>query len=150
MPVQPAKYYLVPSAYVANFVGRRDVLAMIDDRFMPSTDQSRPTVVVVQAMGGQGKSQLALEYCRGSKPRLRGCFWINATSESTVERDFGIIATALNKPHSRTLSDASSKIEFVKEVLENWEDRWMLVFDNYDQPTDSHDIRKFWPSSTPP
>jgi hypothetical protein len=101
-------------------------------------------------MGGQGKSQLALEHCRRSKSNCRGIFWINATSETTAERDIEIIASKLNTPLRKALDDVSSKIEFVKETLENWNEPWMLVFDNYDWPTGFQNIKDFMPLSKLP
>lgn len=101
-------------------------------------------------MGGQGKSQVALEYCRRSKSNCRGIFWINATSEATAGRDIERIASKLNTPLQKVLDDVPSRIDFVKETLENWNEPWILIFDNYDWPPGFQNIKDFMPSSKSP
>ena len=85
---------------------------------------------MLHALGGQGKSQIALEFCRRSKKTFRGIFWINASSRTTAEQGFDVIATRFNTAATRMFDGIASKIEFVKDSLENWDERWMLVFDN--------------------
>jgi len=101
-------------------------------------------------MGGQGKSQVALEYCRRSKPNCRGIFWINATSETTAGRDIERIASELNTQLKKVLDNVPSRIDFVKEILENWNEPWMLIFDNYDWPPSFRNIKDFMPLSKSP
>ena len=43
--------------------------------------------------------------------------------------------------------DAEIKIRLVKGMLEQWEERWLLVFDNYDDPVGFHNMERFFPSS---
>jgi hypothetical protein len=149
----PKHHYLVPSNQVAHFIGREDILTDIESSFALSKKRSRPVILILHAMGGQGKTQVALELCRRCKPDCRAIFWINATSETTAGRDIEIIASRLNTPLKRTLGDVPSKVEFVKETLENWNEPWMVIFDNYDSPTGFENIKDFMPSSeslTPP
>jgi Cdc6-like AAA superfamily ATPase len=143
----PKHHYLVPSNQVAHFIGREDILTDIESSFALSRRQSRPAALILHAMGGQGKTQVALELCRRRKPDCRAIFWINATSETTAGRDIEIISSRLNTPLKRTLDDVSSKVEFVKETLENWNEAWMMIFDNYDSPTGFENVKDFMPSS---
>jgi hypothetical protein len=40
-----------------------------------------PRSLILQAMGGQGKSQIALEYCRQCRSIYPDIFWVNTSSE---------------------------------------------------------------------
>ncbi len=53
-------YYEIPNRRVDGFVGREDILRKIDEAL---SDGSGPHYAVLQGMGGQGKTQVALEYC---------------------------------------------------------------------------------------
>lgn len=141
-------YYTVPGKYVSRFVGRRNFIEQLQSKIITALNASdRPTVLVIQALGGQGKSQLALEYCRKSKAssRFRGIFWVDATSRTTTMRGYENIAASLNTPVTHELPDADSKREFVKEMLEKWNEWWLLVFDNYDCPDIFSDLEEFFP-----
>lgn len=37
------------------------------------------------------------------------------------------------------------KTDFVKSVLSGWTESWLLVFDNYDDPTSFKDIKTYFP-----
>lgn len=106
-----------------------------------------PRILILQALGGQGKSQVALEYCRQSQATYRRVFWVHGNSETTVIQSFESIAAELSDVSISMSGDAETKIRFVKSVLEQWEERWLLVFDNYDNPDGFHNVERFFPSS---
>jgi tetratricopeptide (TPR) repeat protein len=91
-------------------------------------------------MGGQGKTQLALEYCRLWKNKS-GIFWIDATSEQTAKNSFALLSHILD-PKSNPALDVNAKVAVARRALANRVAPWLMVFDNYDDPT-GHDIRKF-------
>jgi hypothetical protein len=139
---------VVPAKYVGRFVGREELLQRL--RLEVSTAlaaSSRPRRFVIQALGGHGKSQVALEFCRRSKTAglFRGIFWVNATSQATTTRDFEIIASRFDPSVAASLPDSESKREFVKQKLESWRECWLLVFDNYDNVDAFGDIGEFFP-----
>jgi hypothetical protein len=35
----------------------------------------------------------------------------------------------------------------MKSVLEQWDERWLLAFDNYDDPVGFRNVERFFPSS---
>ena len=79
-------YYDVPTRLARPFHGREDVLAQV---YQCLTGDSNSRVVVIQAMGGQGKSQVALEYCRRKqKDGFSAIFWIDTSSENTIQGSF--------------------------------------------------------------
>lgn len=128
-----------------DFIGREAILLNMLSHFSVG-DGRQPRVLILHGMGGQGKSQVALEHCRRSRERSRGIFWINASSEATATRSFEGIASELVRVSPVVLEDAAAKIKFVKQSLENWDEPWMLVFDNYDQPDDFPGVKQFMPS----
>jgi hypothetical protein len=130
-----------------DFIGRKNELAEIRSYFSAKLN-GMPRVLIIHALAGQGKTQIALEYCRQSHA-IYGCiFWLNATSDMTVIGSFEKIATELQLASSEDLSDAAVKIRAVKDHLESWKERWLMIFDNYDWPGDYPDTKRLIPSRT--
>jgi len=125
-------FHTVPRRLVSNFLGRDEVLQKINMIF---TRAESPSIVVIRALGGQGKSQVALAYCRQIKQTLKSwsVFWVDATSENTLRKDFEAIAERIKEPNETVGDD--NRVEFALEKLEEWSQPWLLVFDNYDDPS---------------
>jgi hypothetical protein len=130
---------------VKDFIGRETELLRISSYFSTERD-SQPRPLILQALGGQGKSQIALEYCQRSQSTYRGIFWVNAASEATATQSFVNFADKLGPASSDALQHAKAKIQSVKNTLEQWSERWLLVFDNYDNPEHFATIQQFIPS----
>ena len=130
-----------------DYIGRESQLKEIHSYFSKKSN-GKPRILIIRAIGGQGKTQMALEYCRQSQKKYRGIFWLNATSDMTVIGSFEKIATELELISSENLLDASLKIGTVNKTLESWTERWLMVFDKYDLPEDYPDIKRLIPSST--
>ena len=128
-----------------NFIGREATLSKID-RYFSTNDITCPKKLILHALGGQGKSQIALKYCQKSRDSHQGIFWINASSEITTREAFKRIATVLDGKYPSGLEDLDQKIQHVLRTLERWETRWILIFDNYDSP-EVFDVRNFFPRS---
>lgn len=61
--------------------------------------------------------QVALEYCRRAKANsIRPIFWVDATSESTLQKGFQDIAEKLKPPNLILNLDAA--VDLVREKLE--------------------------------
>ncbi|MCJ1232044.1 hypothetical protein MMC12_008725, partial [Toensbergia leucococca] len=110
------------------------------DDFFSTTDVTRPKVLILHALGGQGKSQIALEYCRRLRESHQGIFWINASSETTTTDAFEMIVNALE------LGNSNEKIKDVLNILGQWRTPWILVFDNYDAPGTFRNLKNFFPT----
>lgn len=142
------RYFEVPAAQTSSFRGRGEILQKLQEfGEVVSADHHQPPVVVLQAMGGQGKSQIALEYCRRSKFRYRGVFWIDATSEGTVQRTFEKLAQMLNPIAASASKDLRDKIGVVLDTIACWDDASLLVFDDYDDPAQFR-LNPYLPSRT--
>ncbi|KAI9861251.1 MAG: hypothetical protein M1813_005424 [Trichoglossum hirsutum] len=145
--VKENTYYEVPLLQVSHFVGRVELLEEIETSFANITGNTRhPKIAVLLGMGGQGKSQVALEYCRVARTsgRFQAIFWIDASSPNTVSRGFEMI-TAKISGAGREFNDIESKIAFVRETLARWRSPWLMVFDNYDQPSEFKNITAYLP-----
>jgi len=98
-------------------------------------------------MGGAGKTQLALEYCQRMKNsrRFRAIFWLDASSRNTL---YGSMEAAAKQllPH-RVLDNPGGSVALVNDILSRWSERWLLVFDNLDNPEDLPGIGSFFPAS---
>jgi tetratricopeptide (TPR) repeat protein len=141
----PRSYFEVPAQRVSHFVGRREVLEKIKSSIV--TSEASPAVVVLTGVGGQGKTQIALEFCRKSNSNFNTIFWIDASSKESARRSFENIAGKISQNINK-FSGPDSKITFVKESLRDWPQPWLLVFDNYDDPKAFRDIASFFPASS--
>lgn len=130
---QHKSFYIVTRERVKDFLGREAQLQQIVSFFSKESTQ-RPKVLILHALGGQGKSQIALEYCQRSRDRYRGIFWVNASSEASAIESYTQIAKALNDFTPANDNDGARVISLVKNSLESWREQWLMVFDNYDEP----------------
>jgi len=108
---------------------------------------STPLIVVLIGMGGAGKTQLALEYCRRMKDsrRLRAIFWLDASSRNTLYSSVQTAAKQLLP--DRVFDNPDAAVASVNDFLSRWSERWLLVFDNLDNPEDLPDIHNVFPAS---
>ncbi len=67
-----------------DFVGREAQLHEIRKQFSGASSR-KPRVLIVHGPAGQGKSQIALEFCRQSQKTYRATFWLNATTCDSEE-----------------------------------------------------------------
>ncbi|KAF2807747.1 uncharacterized protein BDZ99DRAFT_420245 [Mytilinidion resinicola] len=140
--------YCVPHLAVPRFFGRQQLIEELQTFLLkPQGQHGKPNVAVLQALGGQGKSQIALELCRRLRKDCRGVFWLDATSKATLERGFEGLAEKLNQPIARRLEDTESKTRFVLDTISEWKERWLMVYDNYDRPDVFTDIKQFLPDN---
>ncbi|CAJ2504171.1 Uu.00g115650.m01.CDS01 [Anthostomella pinea] len=85
-----------------------------------------PKTVILQGMGGQGKTQLVLEYCRTSANKT--CLAIAGISGAQQS------------------TDTNASVTYTLNLLASSPVPWLVVFDNYDDPT-AYQLRKFFPAS---
>lgn len=139
-------YFEVPSWGISTFTGREDILSDIEYAFDVSS-YSKPTIVVLIGMGGQGKTQIALEFCRRARgvDRAKAIFWIDASSEQSTRKDMEKIADCLTQ-YQRTEMDPNAKVRLAISTLATWPTSWLMVFDNYDDPDSFPTLRDYIPA----
>lgn len=130
-----------------SFVGRHsdlDAMMQILRPYQASVEQQR---LVLGGMGGIGKTQLAIAYARRQQHNYDSVFWLNATSKSTLHVGFRSIArTALEARNVEQLDDEQILARVHVWLSNARSGRWLLIFDNYDDP-DQFDIQEFYPNS---
>jgi len=99
-------------------------------------------------MGGCGKSQLALEYCQQAERNgvYSVIFWVDATSPTTMAQGFTAVARAMAKA-SLDVADDEGNLRFVLDTMSAWRSKWLLVFDNFDDPSSftRKSIKEYFP-----
>ena len=124
---------------------RQTILVDITDRLF---NDDSPEAVVLLAMGGAGKTQLALEVCDQAErsSRFGAVLWVDASSPKSVIQSYKSIAQKKIKVQSYDLDDEDT-IRLVQDALRDWDEQWLIVFDNYDNPQafQGNSIRKYLP-----
>jgi tetratricopeptide (TPR) repeat protein len=140
-------HFNVPNRACRQFVGRDNVLDNCFDFHSGKCTTSK--VVVLRGLGGQGKTQVALEYCqRRRQAPFVTTFWIDATTELSVEREFRRFYTRFRSREDTPLDSFDDIVNFVSDTFQRITKPWLIVFDNYDDPSSMPNIRKFIPSSS--
>jgi hypothetical protein len=123
-----------------NFTGREDILERLRDRL---TNSSSVTVLphALQGMGGVGKTQVAIEYAYRYAADYELVWWIPADQPPLVRASLAALAPQVDVPPA-TASGIEAAATAVLEALRLGKpfSRWLLIFDNADQPEDLSDI----------
>ncbi|GAA4207414.1 hypothetical protein GCM10022252_71030 [Streptosporangium oxazolinicum] len=135
---QPQVWGKVPQQN-KNFTGREDLL----DKLHTGVT-SEVTAVVPHALhgfGGVGKTHVAIEYAYRFRHEYDLVWWIPADQPMLVRSSLAALAPHLGVPSSSAMGveDASAA---VLDALRRGEpySRWLLVFDNAEQPEDINEI----------
>ena len=127
-----------------NFTGRQDLLHELEQRAGISSG-SGVTAIVPQAMygvpqalyglGGVGKTQLAIEYAYRYADRYQVVWWIPADQIALVRSTIAALAPRLgitDIPPGRVEDSVAAVLDALRRGKPY--DRWLLIFDNADQP----------------
>ncbi|MCK2217844.1 FxSxx-COOH system tetratricopeptide repeat protein [Actinomadura sp. ATCC 31491] len=122
-----------------NFTGREGLLSRLRSGIV-----GQPTAVVPHALhglGGVGKTQMAIEYAYRYRDEYDLVWWIPADQPGLVRSTLAQLASKLGVPGPTTtgIDDAAAA---VLEALRRGQPyrRWLLIFDNADEPEDLADI----------
>ena len=155
-------FSLAAAPEIDYFVGRISNLSSIESVLLPFTAAGRK-IVVLNGLGGIGKSQLAIEYAKKHRLDYTAVLWLNAKTEDTLKRSFAAYARRLPKGFlSQELLDGPQDEEALSTILremKSWlgllgNDRWLLIYDNVDNPKipdnkrwNAYDIRLYFPEA---
>jgi tetratricopeptide (TPR) repeat protein len=99
-------------------------------------------------MGGCGKTQVALEYCRQGQNMkwFSAIFWFDASTPASMAQSFSNAADKLSKPNFDA-ADVKGNVRFVLNAVETRNIHWLLIFDNFDDPSAFGDenIKDYFP-----
>jgi predicted ATP-dependent serine protease len=125
---------------VNHFFGQRSILAEMEAFFLSARSEALPQkILVLSGMGGIGKSQIALAYASRHRKHYKNCLQIDASSKKSTLQGFAAAAAEIrahlkeNKiSHERTSEE--TQVPFVKAWLSQRRSRWLIIFDNHDNP----------------
>ncbi|KAF8348423.1 hypothetical protein F5887DRAFT_914874 [Amanita rubescens] len=109
----------------AMFTGRGIYLERLEDYFGSSAIGQRKSFLLY-GMGGIGKTQICLKFIEEHETLFSDIFWIDASSESTIDLRLKQIAQA----NGGTDEDASSAASALKWISKK--SNWLMIYDNAD------------------
>jgi tetratricopeptide (TPR) repeat protein len=120
----------LPNSGVAQFVGRAEVLAQLDQQLQQN---DRVAISTLTGMGGIGKSELALQYAWQEWPKQTyrgGICWLNV-----ADSDPGLSILSFAQIHlGLTLPEEGELVERVRFVWQGWlknkKDQTLIIFDD--------------------
>ncbi len=145
--VTPAIWGNVPQRN-KNFTGRDDLLGALREERSSSVTAVLPlgtqgTVLphALQGMGGVGKTQVAIEYAYRYRGEYDLVWWIPADQPPLVRSSLAALAPQLGLPPATASgidAAATSVLDALRKGLPYR--RWLLIFDNADQPEELNEI----------
>ncbi|KAH8807443.1 hypothetical protein F5884DRAFT_899840 [Xylogone sp. PMI_703] len=121
------------------------------------------SAVVLQGLGGIGKTQLAIQYVKKYKEKYTAIFWLNANDRDSLRLSFKDMAQQILEHHASTSILVGANLEGNPDQMVNavkaWlnthkNTRWLLIYDNYDNPRSANnsdpstvDIRPYIPGA---
>ncbi|MCG8455970.1 MAG: NB-ARC domain-containing protein, partial [Holophagales bacterium] len=121
---EPAPFWNVPPR-TRHFTGRGDVLEQLAAELADGG-----TMALTQAitgLGGVGKTQAAIEYCRRYGERYRDVFWTVAPDAEALGAEYARLAVELDLVGKRT-DQADAAAAFLRHLSGRAD--WLLVLDN--------------------
>ena len=128
--IPESRVWNVPYHRNAFFTGREDLLKQVHDTLTSAKAVALTQPEAISALGGIGKTQIALEYAYRSWQEYRYVFWIRAATPEALLADFMAIATQLNLPLRET-DDPQVAVMTVKAWLAKQEN-WLLIIDHFE------------------
>ncbi|KAJ5319311.1 uncharacterized protein N7506_012015 [Penicillium brevicompactum] len=157
------------------FTGRTDVLDRVHESLSRRhEDHRQPNFVVLQGMGGVGKTELAVEYAHLHQESYSSVFWVDCSTENSVHLSFVRIASRILRHYAGKTAEPATHNAFaarlglkglvdekgfsstldehaldVVEAMRNWfaeslNREWLLIFDNLDD-LDAFNIMDYVP-----
>lgn len=128
------------------FVGRERELERLNDVLAPASTLTDQRIAILGGLGGMGKTQLAITYARRRWTCYESVFWLDASSKATLQESIRSVAERVRIFTVRGLShdDDEVRTQISAWLSEPDNTRWLLIFDNYDEP-EKYDIKQYFP-----
>ncbi|MCJ1404838.1 hypothetical protein MMC11_008064 [Xylographa trunciseda] len=132
---------LIGAPIAPDYIERKEMMHSIEEACL-SVPVGLQTRVVLQGMGGIGKSQLARSYATGHQNNYSAIFWLNAKTEQSLRRGIALIAEQIPLPDvldaGRCLRSGEAGTDAAVAAVISWlclkdNTDWLLVFDNLDR-----------------
>ena len=128
---------------------------------LPQRENSRQKVFVLHDLGGIGKTQLAIEFARLHHRRFSSIFWLDGSSEDSLQRSIASCASRIPEGQiSQTSREyargGTSDLDVAVKKIITWlaqpdNTDWLLIFDNIDREYSPHktdpnayDVRRYF------
>jgi hypothetical protein len=130
------------------FVGREKELERLNEILLPESTVTDRRVVILRGLGGVGKTQLTITYAKQRRTCYESVIWLNASSKAAVQQSLRSIAARIG---ILTVTGQGSDDDQIRDQISVWlsepdNTRWLLIFDNYDEP-EKYDIKQYFPSA---
>lgn len=117
----------------------------MDEILRPSYLPQEHRCLVLGGIGGIGKSQLAIAYAMQRHDYYGFVFWLNAASEALLKHSIRLLAQQLSDAEKcQDMDDDQILLHVSHLLLDRTKTPWLLIFDNYDEPS-TYNIRKYYP-----
>ncbi|HEU5161307.1 MAG TPA: FxSxx-COOH system tetratricopeptide repeat protein [Streptosporangiaceae bacterium] len=122
-----------------NFTGREELLATLRAGIASQVTAVVPQPKTLHGLGGVGKTQMAVEYIYRYRHEYDVVWWIPSDQPFLVKTALAELASHLGLPAASGIEDAAKE---ALDALRRGEPyaKWLLVFDNADQPEDLLDL----------
>ena len=127
------------------FIGRDTELEQMENILLSHSNYSTRKVLILGGMGGIGKTQLAITYAKRHSSSYSSAFWLNASSKTALLTSLRRLAPQILPEAGDRLNDEAILIQVSAWLSQLDNNRWLLIFDNYDDP-DQFNIREYYPS----
>ena len=87
------RFHLTGLPVSGNFVDRDTEMKQIEHSLLPFTPRDGRKIHVLHGLGGIGKTQLAIAYCRKHQAIYSAILWLNGNSEDTLLQSLAAFAT---------------------------------------------------------
>lgn len=105
-----------------SFIGRHADFQILEKRLAEASQSSSlgPAACMMHGIGGQGKTQAALEYCWQHESSYYAAFWVNAADYQEAEKSYHQILKKL--VHAKLLSPLAegSEPDQAREHVNQW------------------------------
>ncbi|MCO8269009.1 FxSxx-COOH system tetratricopeptide repeat protein [Actinoplanes sp. TRM 88003] len=115
-----------------DFTGREGLLLNLQ-RSLEAKNKASVLPHALHGSGGVGKTQLAVEFAYRFGERYDLVWWVPAEQQTLVLQSLAELGQKLGIPGTQEFTQAAS---LVIEALARTDKRWLLVFDNANDPTD--------------
>jgi hypothetical protein len=124
-----------------NFTGREDLLERLSTDLAEKVAAVLPLPHALHGLGGVGKTQVAIEYAYRNMSSYDLVWWIPADQPELVRNSLAGLAPHLGLP-PLSATGVSDAAQAVLDALRRGKpySRWLLIFDNADQPEDFKDL----------